>query len=261
MKSVKSVFPGTFGDGKVIVRRCDPHSPNGVHVVLLHGLYSSANMAPKNKFRLAAQLLTERGFTAWQVETSRKRRSRRGLGEDPEEWVRLAFAGKTFAQERDDFFSAIDGISELTAGEPLWLWGFSLGGIIALLAAARPDKGADAVILSGTGFADLEESRAEFAERPILSTVEAEISPELSASVRAGFVISFRGSNDDIFSTKSCNDLLNSLSGVPAKRRIFRDIAGAGHSFRERDGVNDPTVMAEMADFLADILKGSEKFQ
>ena len=50
---------GTFGDGEVFLCRCDPPSFNGVNVVLLHGVHSSANITHHNKFRHLADALAD----------------------------------------------------------------------------------------------------------------------------------------------------------------------------------------------------------
>jgi dienelactone hydrolase len=249
MKSVKVILPGTFGDKEVRLRRCIPAEPNGVDVVLLHGLHSSANLMPKNKFRFMAKLLTERGFTAWLVETSRSARNRYAFKDDVAAWVKAAFTGKTFANERDDFFTAIEHVTKAAHGKALWLWGFSLGGVMALLASAAMKISVERLMMSGTGmlsFADIDD---ELKPLPVVSTLQRDLAPEMTHSVRTGAVVAFRGTEDGIFSSESCLDLLAALTRVPEKLKLFREIAGADHSFRLRYGSPDPTVMREMVDF------------
>ena len=105
------VVPGTFGDNEVRVTSFPPKEPNGVQVVLLHGVHSSANMGENNKFRFLSELLSGRGYAPWLVETSRKVRNRNDFSNDVPLWIREAFSGKTFAQEQQDVFNAISEIS------------------------------------------------------------------------------------------------------------------------------------------------------
>ena len=249
---------GTFGDNKVRVTASLPNEPNGVQVVLLHGVHSSANMGENNKFRLLAELLSGRGYTPWLVETSRKVRNRHDFSNDVPGWIREAFSGKTFAQEEQDVFNALSGISGEMPGKPIWVWGFSLGGIIALSAAGDkinlpageeyplPEK----VILSGTGLVAYKEVEDRMMSLPVLSTLRSEISADMLSHVKAKGLISFRGSCDEIFSEESCLGVLREVR-IPDSEKHYFIIRGADHSFRNRYGKADPGVMEEMVEHLA----------
>ena len=252
------VFPGTFGDKEVRVASCIPKDPNGVHIALLHGVHSSANMGEHNKFRLLSKLLSDRGYTPWLVETSRKIRNRQDFSNDVSRWIKKAFSGKTFAQEQQDVSSAICGISAANVGKPVWIWGFSLGGIIALSAAAdnincRIKDGSqvpERVILSGTGLVAYEDVEARMMSLPVLSTLRSEITADMLSNVSARGLISFRGSCDEIFSEESCLGVLREVS-LPDREKHFFIIEGADHSFRSRYGKADPKIMKEMVDQIA----------
>lgn len=252
------VTSGTFGDKEVRVASCLPKIPNGIQVVLLHGVHSSANMGEHNKFRFLSELLSEKGYTPWLVETSRKIRNRQDFSNDISQWIKKAFTGKTFAQEQQDVFNAICDIRTATPGKPLWLWGFSLGGIIALSAAAEnincrtedcpliPER----VILSGTGFVAYEDVEARMMSLPVLSTLRSRIASDMLSYVKVKGLISFRGSCDEIFSVESCLRVLREVSLQKGDKHFFL-IEGADHSFRNRYGKADPEIMKEMVDQIA----------
>lgn len=249
---------GTFGDKEVRVASCLPKDPNGVQIVLLHGVHSSANMGENNKFRLLSKLLSERGYTPWLVETSRKIRNRQDFSNDVSRWINKAFSGKTYVQEQQDVFTAICNISTASKGKPLWLWGFSLGGIIALSAAAKSINCCKAersliperVIVSGTGLVAFKDVEERMMSLPILSTLRKEIAPDMFSHVNAKRLISFRGSCDEIFSEESCFRLLKD-AGLPEEDKQFFTIEGADHSFRTRYGKADPEIMKEMVSQIA----------
>lgn len=130
------IIPGSFGDNEVRLCRCIPECPNGVDVVLLHGVHSSANAAPHNKFRHLAELLNKKGCFAWLVETSRNACCRDET-ERTALWPYDAFGGKTFANELEDVLSGINEVLRRIAMKQIWLWGFSLGGILAAAATEK----------------------------------------------------------------------------------------------------------------------------
>ena len=253
------VVPGTFGDNEVRVTSSLPKEPpNGVQVILLHGVHSSANMDENNKFRFLAELLSERGYAPWLVETSRKARNRHDLSNDVSLWIKEAFSGKTFAQEQQDVFNAISEIGREVPDRPIWIWGFSLGGIIALSAAADDMKRNAAegsplperIILSGTGLVAYKEVEERMMSLPILSTLRSEIGADMLAHVKAKRLISGRGSCDEIVSEESCVGVLHEAS-IPESEKHYFVIDGADHSFRSRYGKADPGVMEEMVGLLA----------
>ncbi|MBP8683889.1 MAG: hypothetical protein KBE18_01595 [Synergistaceae bacterium] len=252
------VTSGTFGDKEVRIASCTPKIPNGIQIVLLHGVHSSANMGEHNKFRFLSELLSEKGYTPWLVETSRRIRNRQDFLNDVSQWIKKAFSEKTFAQEQRDVFNAICDIRTATPGKPLWIWGFSLGGIIALSAAAdnincRIKDGSqvpERVILSGTGLVAYEDVEARMMSLPVLSTLRSEITADMLSNVSARGLISFRGSCDEIFSEESCLGVLREVS-LPDREKHFFIIEGADHSFRSRYGKADPKIMKEMVDQIA----------
>ncbi len=252
------ILEGTYGDREVHLCRCMPKHPNGINVILLHGVHSSANLSYHNKFRYLAEILTEKGLTPWLVETSRRIRNRQELKDNITAWIKGAFKEKTFMQEQEDVFIAVRKVLEEAKGESLWLWGFSLGGIIALSAAAGGivregiSPVFDRLILSGTGLISYPQVEENMMKLPILSTLRTAISPEILLQTAAGKVIAFRGDRDEIFSKESCLDLLKRIN-IPDRDKFFHVIDRADHSLRTRDGAADPSIMDEMLDFLLNI--------
>lgn len=247
---------GSFGDGEVHLCHCLPTEPNGVDVVLLHGVHSSANVQRMNKFRHLADVLADRGFTSWLVETSRHVRNRHDYADNIAGWVRDAFSGKSFLQEQEDVFTAVREVIRRSQKLRVWLWGFSLGGIIALSAAAGAIEplpgGAPAIeklILSGTGLASYPEVEETMMKLPVLSTLRDTLSPELLSSVRTTGFISFRGTMDEIFPESSCRELVDGVP-LPGEQKSFVSVEGADHSMRTRDGRPCPEIMEEMADYI-----------
>lgn len=255
-KIINLSLDGSFGDKRVLLTCCLPKAPNGVNVVLLHGVHSSANLGQHNKFRSLAKHLLSLGYTAWLVETSRHVRNRQQFGDNVAEWVNTAFSGKTFPQEQQDVFIAIKDVLRRISGALLWVWGFSLGGIIALSAAAQlaspHENGRPAIgglVLSGTGLVAYAEIESLMRDTPILSTLRQVLAPDLLSQVRTEGLIAFRGENDEVFSRESCLDLVR---GVPLsdERKHFFPIEGADHSLRTRCGRHDPAIMSEMAELV-----------
>lgn len=244
---------GFCGDKEVRLCHCLPVRPNGIDVVLLHGVHSFANLSPHNKFRHLAELLTEKGFTVWLVETSRASR-RIEEGEDHSRWVDKAFAGKTFAQEQDEVFLAIKEVLRRNGEKPIWLWGFSLGGIIAASAAAQITLQNDApaidrLVVSGTGLHAYPEVEAEMLRMPVLSTLRETLSPDMLSRVKTNGVISFRGEYDEVFPEESCLEFIGGME-LPEGKKTFLTIALADHSLNHRNGKTDKSVMKEMVDLL-----------
>lgn len=247
------VVQGVYGDKEVRLCRCFPEDPGGTDVVLLHGVHSGANLNPRNKFRHLAGLLVEKGFTAWLVETSRAIRYR-AEGEDTARWAEDAFGGKTFSGEQEDVFRAIKEVLRRNSGKAFWLWGFSLGGIIAasaachfLLGEAKP--AVDTLIVSGTGLSAYPQVEKEMLDMPILSTLRETISPCMLTRARTNRAVSFRGEYDDVFSEKSCREFIDKIN-LPEKKKTFLSIAGADHSLSHRYGKADHSVIKEMVDYI-----------
>ena len=243
---------GTFGDKEVRLCQCVPYVSQGIQVILLHGVHSSANFTLHNKFRRLAELLAGNGCTSWLVETSRKVRNRHEYSDNVTDWIKNAFGGKTFAQEQEDVFVALRHILKETKGLPHWLWGFSLGGIIALSAASgnlfdSSDNSRifDMLILSGTGLESYKRVDDYMMTLPILSTLRSTLCADMVSRVAASRFISFRGSCDEIFSEDSCRSLVDSVP-IDKERKKFIPIEGADHSLRCRYGHSDPEIMKEM---------------
>lgn len=247
LKHEDIILPGTFGDREVHLCRCVPTNPNDVQIILLHGVHSSANITMHNKFRYLAELLTERGFTPWLVETSRLVRNRHDFGDDIPAWIEAAFKDKTFSQEQQDAFTAVRYVISRSESKPVWVWGFSLGGIIAVSAAGEAGIKVDRVILGGTGLVSYDEVEAYMMKLPILSTLRSTLSPDMIEHVKVEGLLSFRGSNDEIFSEESCLDMLNRIN-IPPEAKHFHSIEGADHSLRARNGKSDPGIMREMVE-------------
>lgn len=243
-RSEVTVLPSPFGDTGVRVSRLFPGEPDGTHALLLHGVHSSANLGHRNKFRHLAEILAARGVTPWLCETSRVSVSREECGDEPLAWIEESFGGKTFAEEHDDCLAAL----RLVLGEKpekLWIWGFSLGGIIALLLARLDEVRVNRLILAGTGLVSMPEVEKIMMPMPVLSTLRSTVEAGMVDDVRAGEAFAFRGTEDAVFSEEACRDLLGSLR-IPEERKKFFPIEGADHSLKTRGGKADPGIMDEM---------------
>lgn len=238
-----TTLPSAFGDTGVRVSRLFPDSPDGTHALLLHGVHSSANLGHRNKFRHLAEILAARGVTPWLCETGRVSVSREECDE-PLAWIEESFGGKTFGEEHDDCLAALNLVLAQKPAK-LWIWGFSLGGIIALLLACLPDVHADRLILSGTGLTATPEAESLMMPMPILSTLRSTVAPDMVDHVRAGEVFAFRGTEDAVFTEEACRSLLGSIK-IPDERKKFYAIEGADHSLKTRRGKHDPQIMDEM---------------
>ena len=239
-----TTLPSAFGDTGVRVSRLFPDSPDGTHALLLHGVHSSANLGHRNKFRHLAEILAARGVTPWLCETGRVSVSREECGDQPLAWIEESFGGKTFGEEHDDCLAALNLVLAQKPAK-LWIWGFSLGGIIALLLACLPDVHADRLILSGTGLTATPEAESLMMPMPILSTLRSTVAPDMVDHVRAGEVFAFRGTEDAVFTEEACRSLLGSIK-IPDERKKFYAIEGADHSLKTRRGKHDPQIMDEM---------------
>lgn len=250
---------GTFGDHEIHVSRCIPKISNSIQVALLHGVYSCASLERFNKFRALARVLAGKGFTPWLIETSRKVRDKNSYGADTEGWVRDAFFGKTFAMEQEDVFIALRDIIERTKNMAHWVWGFSMGGLIALSAAAGGVAGGtdnapvfDRVILSGTGLSTYDSFTDGMMKMPVLSTLRATLTADILDKVRTNCLIVFRGTADNVFPREACLDILKNVH-MPEKVKHFFEIKDADHSLRCRNGRHDVGIMREMAEIVEKI--------
>ncbi|MDO5116340.1 MAG: alpha/beta fold hydrolase [Synergistaceae bacterium] len=247
-KSEVITLPGSFGSRQVKLSRLFPEREDGTHVLLLHGVHSSANLSPRNKFRHLACILAERGYVPWLCETSRRQANREDYSDDLAGWIMAAFNGKSFRNELDDCAAALRHVAAQIPGR-LWLWGFSLGGIIALALACGGEYDIEKLILSGTGLVSMPEAERTMMKLPILSTLRETIDPAMLNSIRAEEATAFRGSNDEIFSEASCRSLLAAINLPPEKKKFFA-IEGADHSLKMRRGRHDSKIMDEMLSLL-----------
>lgn len=241
---------GSYGDRRLRIEKAEPHKANGTNVVMLHGVFSTASLGETNKFRVLASEMCKRGFTCWLVETTRNIHNRDDYADNQEEWVRLAFYGKTYAQEYSDVKQAVHEVICRTKGQPLWLWGFSLGGISACFCAAEPDIKVERLIVSGSGM--YAKKRAQYMlSLPIMNTLAADMSFDIVKQVKADSFIAFRGQKDEIFSRRACEELYRAVK-TPGGRKMFCQLAGADHSIRCINGVIDNSLMTAMAETAAD---------
>ncbi len=247
-RSEVTSLPGSFGAREVRLSRLYPETENGVHVLLLHGVHSSANLSPHNKFRHLACILAERGFTPWLCETSRRAVNREDYNDDVFGWIMEAFGGKSFRNELDDCAAALRHV-ESQSPRDIWIWGFSLGGIIALALACGGGNEVGKVILSGTGLVSMPEAERTMMPLPILSTLRETIDPAMLEKVRAKAAVAFRGTNDGIFSEAACRSLLEAIN-IPKENKKYFILKGADHSMKMRNGRHDSKIMDEMLSLL-----------
>ncbi|EHL69542.1 alpha/beta hydrolase [Cloacibacillus evryensis] len=247
-KNEVTILPGSFGTREVKLSRLYPETENGTHVLLLHGVHSSANLSAHNKFRHLACILAERGFTPWLCETSRRPVDREDYNDNIAGWAMDAFRGKNFKNELDDCAAALCHVESLSPAK-LWIWGFSLGGIIALALACGSGAPIEKVIVSGTGLVSMPEAERTMMSLPILSTLRETIDPDMLDDVRAKEAVAFRGTNDGIFSDAACRSLLAAIN-IPEENKKYLVIEGADHSMKMRNGRHDSKIMDEMLSML-----------
>lgn len=211
-------------------------------VVLLHGVHGCANPQPGNKYGDLARMISHEGAWCAIVETSRRRRDRETFGTDRDAWAHAAFSGKTFVQDHADAVAGVEAAVGEIGSKNLWIFGFSLGGIHAVL-AARGQSGLSftpsGIALGGTGSFIRPEAASSLA-LPILDTLPPEeVLLESARNLRGKRLLSFYGSLDLTFSERSCRDLV-SAAPLPADSKNFIVIEGADHSFRTIKGI--PTI-------------------
>lgn len=247
-KSEILTLPGSYGDSGVKLSRLFPERPEGTHVLLLHGVHSTANLSPHNKFKHLAELLASRGFTPWLCETSRRVIDREKCA-DMRGWIYGAFSGKCFRDEMADCAASLARVLR-EAPKRLWLWGFSMGGLIAwALVCGKNGTKAERIITSGTGLVSMPWAEREMIPLPILSTLRETLDPEMLKCVAAEEAVAFRGEHDEVFSERACLDLLDAAA-MPEEKKKFYTIRGADHSMKMRDGKHDGKIMDEMLSLL-----------
>ncbi len=238
---------GTFGDGQVLMYSVLPE-PSAPMVFFLHGVHGSANLEGGNKYKVLGELFYRQGIGSCLVESSRARRDRSAFGEDYPRWALSAFQGKTYFDDLLDFALTLEKIQTLYPSSPLWLWGFSLGGIHGtiltssnlerLLHGAFPRREIPRVdgnaikgfIISGSGHSVVKEQRW-LLEVPILDSLPpGETLLNCAKASLCTRIHAFYGSLDDTFEEESCRTLFEAF---PEKARgSFTVLSGANHAFR-----------------------------
>jgi hypothetical protein len=240
---------GSFGDGRVLLHLVGVDHP-GPLVLLFHGVHGCADMTEGNKYGSIARLLLKQRIASCLVETSRLRRDRETFGEDRNSWAKEAFRGKSFSQDLWDLFAAFCYVRTRLPERPLWLWGFSLGGIESLFLLGstpphipgcgelpKPDVSCTpCLFLSGSGDT-LRPEAQESRKLPILdSLLPQENLHEAARRTRVQHLTAFYGSEDTTFSEESCRRLANLVHCEDGNRR-FLVLDGCDHSFRTLRGI------------------------
>lgn len=235
MRWRKHYIDGSFGDRTVLVTTGEVYRPRKA-VVLFHGVHSSANGHPANKYARIGAALAENGLMPVLVETSRRVRNRHDYADRPVEWIADAFYGKNYQQELSDCYAGCCAARSLFPNLPITLWGFSLGGLSALLIASgkifRPVE-FEGLVMCGSG-AEVMHSRRDIFKLPILDSLsDGAMLMEAAQNVHTSWARVFHGSLDTTFSRTSCHNLFAKL---PVKDKEFYEIEGADHSFRLFNG-------------------------
>ncbi len=231
----KSSIEGTFGDRAVVLTTGVIDRPRKV-ALLFHGVHSSSASDPGNKYARIGAALAENGVTPVLCETSRRVRNRQDYAQRPLEWIFDAFSGKTFFDELEDCRRACEAVRALYRHLPLTLWGFSLGGLSALLIAggAAPQSDGpvplDGLILCGSGDSVFPENRDIF-KLPILSTLGQgrEQLAAAAGSLDVSWARVFRGGEDNTFPHDACARVYETLNVAD---KAFYEVPGGDHSFR-----------------------------
>jgi len=244
---------GSFGDGKVPVHILEPESGRDTAplVIMLHGVHGCASPEMGNKYGDLGRMLFETGAACAMVETSRRRRDRDTFGTDREAWAHAAFGGKTFSQDMEDAIAGTEAACREAGAHNVWVFGFSLGGIHALLAAGEENGfsfNPAGIALGGTGSGIRPEAAGSLA-LPVLDTAPPEERLNRAAGrITGGRLVSFFGSLDATFSEESCRELFERVA-IPPERKNFIVIDGSDHPFRTINGAatTKPIEMITMA--------------
>lgn len=235
---------GSFGDGQVPVHILGPEVKKTTEplVIMLHGVHGCASPEMGNKYGDFARMLSHEGAWCALVETSRSRRDRETFGADRDAWAHAAFSGKTFAQEYEDAIAGTGATFKELGLENVWIFGFSLGGIHAILAAGEDNALSftpSGIALGGTG-SSIRPEAASSLSLPILDTAPPKERLLMSArNMKTERLLSFYGSLDATFSEESCREVVTAAP-LPTNRKNFIVIEGSDHSFRTIKGI--PTV-------------------
>lgn len=253
-------IPGTFGD-KLIRLTIGIVSDPQRCVLLFHGVHSSANSEPGNKYAVLGAMLAENGSLPILIETSRLTRDRKPYGNDLLRWVYAAFRGKTYIQELTDAALGFAAAQNLYQSLPLSLWGFSLGGLNALMIAGGfglpsgiPRPHLDGLVLTGSG----DRIRAESAEAMKLPILRDLTSPDklydACASLDAQWCRILYGSRDATFDEASCRRLYDRII---CRDKEFHRFEGFDHSFRMLNGSPSRRPLSEAVSFLSPLWERS----
>lgn len=256
---------GSYGDRLVKVTVVEKARPSAV-VCLLHGVYGAASEREGDKYWVLSQKLSDLGLSTCLVETSRKRRDKWTFS-DPQMWVQTAFSGKTYRQELYDQMSGVSEVMRAFPGLPLYLWGFSLGGINSLIIAGGQAEGLvseegyepprigdiSGVVVSGSG--DTLRSGSSFhMSLPIIDSIcDQETLHRSCRYIDKGWVRFFWGDMDDTFNRESSYRLFDL---VTAEDKSFHVVTGADHSFRKRWNLPSSEPLDCMISELKDHIQG-----
>lgn len=232
-------IPGSFGDKTVRLTVGIVDRPRQV-LVLFHGVHSCASAEAGNKYAYLGSLAAQFGVLPVLVETSRRIRDRRPYAGDLPQWIYRAFGGKTFEQELSDAAGALQAVGDLYKGLALSLWGFSLGGLIALLLAGGEGLPAGAakprlegLILTGCGDR-IREDRHEALKLPILRDLsDPEALYRAAGALEARWCRAFYGTLDETFEESSARRLYDLIS---CRDKAFYRCEGVDHAFRNLEG-------------------------
>lgn len=252
--------PGSFGDREVhlffLSEKAEEKKPL---YVLYHGVHGCAQPIESNKYGSLASGLVRKGAVVCITENSRLRRDRETFGLDRRAWAHAAFSGKTFAMEIYDACSALAEAKKMYPERKTILWGFSLGGLIALLMTgeftktlgvlpAPAWKGPHGLVVSGSGDETAGPNRGT-PPLPILDTLgeKGVLLRAASGAKTLSFALFFYGSRDGTFTEESSRRLFR-LIPLSGDRKEFHIITGADHSFRMVDDLPSPKPVEEMVE-------------
>ena len=270
MKIKSKIALGSFGDREVRLYFLEDEPEEKMPLyVLYHGVHGWAQPKESNKYGYLASALARKGAVVCITENSRLRRDRETFGLDRTAWAHAAFTGKTFSMEIYDACSALAEAQKIYPGRKTILWGFSLGGLIALLMAGKETERytretglpepvlsvPHGLVVSGSGDETVKPNTKNPA-LPILDTM-GEKSVLLRASSGAGalsFALFFYGSRDGTFTEESSRRLFRPIP-LPAERKEFHIIQGAEHSFKTVDDLPSVKPLEEMTELTMAMLE------
>lgn len=245
MKKVFQVgVPGTYGDKVVLLTVLESDVSSPWVVTLFHGVHGSASLMEGNKYSTLAHMLVNLGITVCMVESSRIRRDKYNF-ERRDLWAMAAFKGKSYEEDFEDHCRAIKKVKYLFPDRRHCLWGFSLGGLHALMSPIK----VDGLVVSGSGDS-LRDGNENFLGMPILDSVPSQ--DELYKACEnysAEWVHFFYGTEDDTFEEEACRRLFNRIP-LSKEDKKFHIIEGADHSFRRINGIASVEPLHKMVDIV-----------